>query len=89
MIFSSVPTIVFIKLTTFVQGFENLRPITLRNEVREIIADDEGAAVLYDFVTDTPVGPVLCAEFLAVEDVASGPAPCCSTGAAGPRCFRN
>ncbi len=52
----------------FVQGFENLRPITLRNEVREIIADDEGAAVLYDFVTDTPVGPVLCAEFLAVED---------------------
>lgn len=52
----------------FVQGFRNLGPIIARNEVRELIVEGTRAAVLYDFVTDTPVGPVLSAEFLTVED---------------------
>ena len=51
----------------FVQGFRNLEPIILRNQVREVIVEGDRAFVLYDFVTDTPVGPVLCGELLTVE----------------------
>jgi hypothetical protein len=52
----------------FVQGFRNLGPIVLRNDVREVVVEGDRASVLYDFVTDTPVGPVQCAEFVTVED---------------------
>ena len=52
----------------FVQGFRNLGPIIARNELRELIVEEDRAVVLYDFVTDTPVGAVLCGEFLTVED---------------------
>jgi len=52
----------------FVQGFRNLGPIIERNDVREVVVEGTHAAVLYDFVTDTPVGPVLSAEFLTIED---------------------
>lgn len=52
----------------FVQGFRNLGPIIVRNEIRELIVDGDRAFVLYDFVTDTPVGPVLCGESLTIED---------------------
>jgi hypothetical protein len=52
----------------FVQGFRNLGPIIDRNEIRELIVEGGRAFVLYDLVTDTPVGPVLCGELLTVED---------------------
>jgi len=52
----------------FVQGFRNLRPITVRSDVRNVVVEGDHAAVLYDFVTDTPVGAVLCAEFLTFDD---------------------
>jgi hypothetical protein len=51
----------------FVEGFRNLGPIIARNEVRELIVEGDRAFVLYDFVTDTPVGPVLCGELLTVD----------------------
>ena len=51
----------------FVQGFRNLEPIILRNEVREVIVEGDRAFVLYDFVTGTSVGAVLCGELLTVE----------------------
>jgi hypothetical protein len=52
----------------FVQGFRNLGPIIAGNEIRELIIQGSRAFVLYDFITDTPVGPVLCGELLTVED---------------------
>ncbi len=52
----------------FVQGFRNLAPIVIRNDVREVIVQGDRAAVLYDFVTDTSAGAVLCAEFLTFDD---------------------
>ena len=52
----------------FVQGFRNLAPIIARNETRELIVEENRAFVLYDFVTDTPVGPVLCGEFITFEN---------------------
>lgn len=51
----------------FVQGFRNLRPITLRTDVRGVVVEDDRAAVLYDLVTDTAVGSVLCSEFLTLD----------------------
>ncbi len=52
----------------FVQGFKNWRPIMLRTEVRSVVVDDDHAAIMYDLVTDTPVGSVLCSEFLSLEN---------------------
>ena len=52
----------------FVQGFRNLEPIVEHNDVRELIVDRDRAFVLYYFITDTPVGAVLCGELLTVED---------------------
>jgi hypothetical protein len=52
----------------FVQGFRNLAPIIDRNEIRELIVDGDTAFVLYDFVTDSPVGAVLTGELLTIED---------------------
>lgn len=52
----------------FVQGFRNLRPITRRTDVRSVVVEDDRAAVMYDLMTDTPVGSVLCAEFLTIQD---------------------
>ncbi len=52
----------------FVQGFRNLAPIVVRNEIRDIVVEGDRAFVLYDFVTDTPVGPVLCGELVTVEN---------------------
>lgn len=52
----------------FVQGFRNLRPVTVRTDVHDILVDGERAAILYDLVTDTAVGSVLCTEFLEVND---------------------
>jgi hypothetical protein len=51
----------------FVQGFRNLRPITLRTDVRNVVVEDDHAAILYELVTDTPVGSVLCSEFLTID----------------------
>ena len=51
----------------FVQGFRNLRPVTVRTDVHSVIVDGDRAAVMYDLVTDTPVGAVLCAEFLTID----------------------
>lgn len=50
------------------EGFRRLGPIILRNEIRELIVEDDKAFVLYDFVTDTPAGGVLTGELLTVED---------------------
>jgi hypothetical protein len=52
----------------FVQGFRNLAPIIVRNDVRDVVADDERAFVLYDSVTDTPAGSVTCAELLTFDE---------------------
>ena len=50
------------------EGFRRLGPIVARNVIKQLVVEGDRAAVLYDFVTDTAVGPVLTAEFLTVED---------------------
>lgn len=73
----------------FIQGFRNLRPITVRTDVRSVVVEGNRAAVQYDLVTSTPVGHVLCSEFLSLDTDGSARARSSSTGAGGPRSFKN
>jgi len=52
----------------FIGGFKRLEPIIKRNEIRKIFVDGDEAIVIYDFVTDTPVGAVLSVEHLKFKD---------------------
>lgn len=42
-------------------------PALIRNDVRHVFADGNDAAVIYDFVTDSPAGAVPCVETVSVE----------------------
>ena len=50
----------------FVGAFERLSPIILRNDIRKVFVDGDEACVIYDFVTDTPVGAVVSVEHIKV-----------------------
>ncbi len=52
----------------FLAAFDALKPIIERNDVRSVISEGDQVCVLYDFVTRTPVGPVVSAEWITVED---------------------
>ena len=39
-----------------------------RNDIRRLFVDGPEACVVYDFVTDTPVGPVPSVEMISTED---------------------
>jgi len=52
----------------FIGGFKRLAPIIKRNQVRKIFVDGDDAAVIYDFITDTPTGAVLSVEHLKFKD---------------------
>ena len=48
----------------FIGAFVRLMPIVERNDIRKIFVDGDEACVIYDFVTRTPVGPVVSVEYL-------------------------
>lgn len=52
----------------FVGAFRRLLPIIERNEIRHLFVDGDVACVVYDFVTSTPVGPVLSVEYIKLRD---------------------
>lgn len=52
----------------YVAALHRLSPIIERNDIRDIVVDGDRAVVVYDFVTDTEVGPVLTAESLVIDD---------------------
>lgn len=52
----------------FIGGFRRLVPIIKRNEIRKIFVDGDEACVIYDFVTDTAVGPVVSVEYLTFKN---------------------
>jgi len=51
----------------FVGAFRRLLPIIERNDIRHLFVDGDQACVVYDFVTNTPVGPVLSVEYLRLR----------------------
>src|SRR5438094_276663 len=52
----------------FVNAFRRLLPIIERNDIRHLFVDGDEACVVYDFVTSTPVGPVLSVEHITLRD---------------------
>jgi hypothetical protein len=52
----------------FVGAFRRLLPIIDRNDIRHVFVDGDEACVVYDFVTSTPVGPVLSVEHLRLRN---------------------
>jgi ketosteroid isomerase-like protein len=52
----------------FVGAFRRLVPIIERNDIRHVFVDGDEACVVYDFVTSTPVGPVLSVEHLRLRN---------------------
>jgi hypothetical protein len=52
----------------FVGAFRRLLPIIERNEIRHLFVDGDKACVVYDFVTRTPVGPVLSVEYIRLKN---------------------
>lgn len=52
----------------FVGAFRRLLPIIERNDIRHVFVDGSEACVVYDFVTNTPVGPVLSVEYIKLRD---------------------
>lgn len=52
----------------FVGAFRRLLPIIERNDIRHLFVDGDEACVVYDFVTSTPVGPVLSVEYLRLSN---------------------
>jgi ketosteroid isomerase-like protein len=54
-------------ITEFVGALRRLAPIIVRNEVASIIVDGNDVAVVYDFVTDTPAGPVRTIEWITTD----------------------
>jgi SnoaL-like domain len=52
----------------FVGAFRRLLPIIERNEIRHLFVEGDEACVVYDFVTSTPVGPVLSVEYIRLRN---------------------
>lgn len=52
----------------FVGAFRRLLPIIDRNDIRHLFIDGDRASVVYDFVTSTPVGPVLSVEYIQLRN---------------------
>ena len=52
----------------FVDAFRRLLPIIERNEIRHLFVDGDQACVVYDFVTNTKVGPVLSVEHITLRN---------------------
>ncbi len=50
----------------FIGGFKRLLPIILRNDIRKVFVDGDEACIIYDFVTDSPVGAVVSVEHIKV-----------------------
>jgi hypothetical protein len=51
----------------YLDALRKLAPIIARNEIRRVFTSGQEVCVVYDFVTDTPVGPVLSVELLTVD----------------------
>jgi hypothetical protein len=52
----------------YIAVLRRLGTVLVRNDLVKTIVDGSDVCVVYEFVTDTPVGPVGCAEWLTVED---------------------
>jgi SnoaL-like domain len=52
---------------SYVGALRRLSPIIARNDIKRIFVDEDEACVLYEFITNTPVGPVASVEWLTIK----------------------
>ncbi|HEV7183960.1 MAG TPA: nuclear transport factor 2 family protein [Leifsonia sp.] len=52
----------------WIDALERLLPVLIRNDIREVFVSGQRASVVYDFVTDTPAGAVICVELVTVRN---------------------
>jgi hypothetical protein len=52
--------------TEWIAALDRLLPALVRNDIREVFVDGDRAAVVYDFVTNTPGGTIRCIELLTI-----------------------
>jgi limonene-1,2-epoxide hydrolase len=52
----------------YLAALKRLSVIISRNEIKKVFVDGDQACVIYDFVTDTPVGAVPSVEWLGLKD---------------------
>ena len=51
----------------FIATLRKVAPVLLRTDLKRVFVEGDEALVRYDFVTDTPVGPVPTVEMLKIE----------------------
>jgi hypothetical protein len=51
----------------WIAALARLLPALVRNDIRAVYTNSDGACVVYDFVTDTEAGAVTCAEWITVD----------------------
>jgi hypothetical protein len=51
-----------------IASLRKLAPVLLRTDLKRVFVERDEALVRYDFVTDTPVGPVPIVEMLKIEN---------------------
>ncbi|MEO8906971.1 MAG: nuclear transport factor 2 family protein [Microbacteriaceae bacterium] len=51
----------------WIAALGHLLPALVRNDIRHVYVDGNNACVVYDFVTDTPAGAVVCVEDLELD----------------------
>jgi SnoaL-like domain len=51
----------------WIEAIGRLLPVLIRNDIREIFVAGERACIVYDFVTDTSAGSVVCVELVTVQ----------------------
>ncbi len=54
--------------TEWIGALRRLSTALERNDIRRLFVDGDDACVVYDFVTDTPVGPVPSVEMISTAD---------------------
>ena len=54
--------------TLWMAALGRLLPALVRNDIRDVYENGDHACVVYDFVTDTPAGSVVCVENVHVVD---------------------
>jgi hypothetical protein len=53
--------------TEWIEALRGLLPAVTRNDIREIFSAGSRACVVYDFVTNTPAGTIVCVELVTVR----------------------
>ena len=51
----------------WIVALRRLLPVLVRNDIRESFVAGRRVGIVYDFLTDTPAGAVVCIELISVE----------------------